>query len=487
MNALSLWQWLCLVPILTVPFSTTAFPDADVLTTDEILEHDNRECVERLVRFESVFRHNFSARAPLGSLSEQPGLVRQRAMAGHSISREFLNELQVAPDMHRFYDVKSGIFLYKPDAPEPLAKENGDDPLTSIRIHWAGRDNSGLSRDYLLQLRKLAKLQTDLEILVVTHGHFPNLDAVLAQWPDDLKKRVILTGTTSINHWAQDGSKSLSTGRKVLVPREMGANRLFLSRYLPQLDALVKAKFIEAKVSPFRFEGGNIVVGAQHVFVGSNLVRWAMDDYKISKAEAIAALSAEFGNPVIDLGVGVGGGSSQVDFHIDLHLAVIRDLKTGKEKILLGSVEKAIGLLAPSSLSARPGQIISLFGDSPTLGESQMFRHLTGAEFLNSQKPREASLNALAAYLQSLGYEVERVPDMSFPFDPPSEIPLIFSYTNSIFSKGLALVPEMGIRKWDDYMTRLLNEMGYEVVRFPVAQKSVCFSGGIRCMTETYR
>ena len=98
-------------------------------------------------------------------------------------------------------------------------------------------------------------------------------------------------------------------------------------------------------------------------------------------------------------------------------------------------------------------------------------------------------MDQVATQVSALGYDVVRLPDFSDPQMTGrfSNSPEIYSYTNAIFSEDVALLPEMGVRPWDSYTRNIFIEMGYSPLLLPVAKKSICLQGGIRCLSETFR
>jgi hypothetical protein len=100
-------------------------------------------------------------------------------------------------------------------------------------------------------------------------------------------------------------------------------------------------------------------------------------------------------------------------------------------------------------------------------------------EWAAIQKIR-ANLLMMKLQLERQGYKVIEVP--SFRVDD-----IYFNYTNSIVSKKFAITSELGIKVWDDYVRGVFKELGYETHALSVAQESLCYSGGVRCLSEIYR
>lgn len=85
--------------------------------------------------------------------------------------------------------------------------------------------------------------------------------------------------------------------RLLLVSREFDRadDRLIAERLAERLGWTVRT-------STLRFEGGNIVVGARHVFIGANTIRYNAIKQETSDVEVARQFQRELGRPVIVLG-----------------------------------------------------------------------------------------------------------------------------------------------------------------------------------------
>lgn len=101
----------------------------------------------------------------------------------------------------------------------------------------------------------------------------------------------------SVKSYLHDASKPLE-GNTLLVPvAESRSEETFggdpTNRNV--LKSLERQGKIKVRQSPFRWEGGNVIVGDRHTMIGSDVVEAAMRDFKISRKEAIDALSKSSG------------------------------------------------------------------------------------------------------------------------------------------------------------------------------------------------
>ena len=118
--------------------------------------------------------------------------------------------------------------------------------------------------------------------------------------PNEIRNRFELIGLKDIElqrSWARDPSMLAEDGTMLMSrDRMMGATSEeseFMSEkamddYYHSVKKYAEAAGIKAKVSAFRFEGGNVVVGAQHIFVGADVVHSAMQDYGIKQLDQAA-------------------------------------------------------------------------------------------------------------------------------------------------------------------------------------------------------
>ena len=71
------------------------------------------------------------------------------------------------------------------------------------------------------------------------------------------------------------------------------------------------------------------------------------------------------------------------------------------------------------------------------------------------------TVNQLEKGLNKLGYEVVKLPGLNLGWKELGYRPTVFNYTNSIFSKGKAIVPQMGVRMLDEAAHKVSRNLFY--------------------------
>lgn len=408
-----------------------------------------------------------------------------------SITSDVLEKIGIPEELHPFYDF-TGKFKYEQDYPLRLSLENGDEPLKTIKMNWISSNESRIefvSEEHFNGLVKAMEKMRDLNLLVyVTTKNKEKVLNKLKQLEPQIKKRiglVIKEDDVKMDFWAQDTTKPITEGDQLVTVRPLEKND-------PNTIELKSNRIIKIKDTPFYFEGGNVVVGSKHIFVGEDTITKNMKLYEISYMEALNALEEEFGKPIIVL--------DQIDYHIDLTLAVVRNNRTGKEDVLLSSPKKAAELISQSHLLEK---LLKEGAEFETKGEKDL-NSFFGFVAKNDERQismnyRSARLLRLKEKLMDLGYNVHDMPDLSLVHDYrriksehrsenyKNRSASVFNYTNAIFSKNEVLVPETGVKIFDDYVYNIMRLLGKEPIPLPAGQHSICFMGGIRCMSETFR
>lgn len=383
-----------------------------------------------------------------------------------------------------------------------LSVENGDAPLRAIRMGWhPSYPISFVQFDDMTQAMKKMK---SLELWIGAYEPDAKLFGKIAKLSPRLQKRIHVVESEYGPHpsvWTQDASKPLENGDTLLTSLDKPPYKEYASdpAHTEPLGAFAEADKIHIQEAIVPFQGGNVVVGARHVFVGSDDVAETMSKLHLSRPKALAAMADEFGRPVLEIGIPRKGKMQQIDFHIDLTLAVVRNRKTGREVILLDSPLKAFeALLTPfgvKNISSKNAPSLKALIEASTRGrlkstDSDFEEFLTEFNFAQ-MKMREAELQTIATQLQNEGYEVVRVPGLNeYKVGSRRKEKYrteIYNYTNSIFSQEYALIPHMGVRVLDEAFAKIVRGLGYEPIPMSVTQESFCSKGGIRCLSETYR
>ena len=438
----------------------------------------------------------------------------------HYTLGQLLEESRIPLELRKFYDAK-GRFHYHPEHPVRLSSENGDQKVSVFKIHYDPSSKSEDAELHDLLLRDYAGVlerMPDTKLWVVTRpAHLQRLEELLATLPPETRARIRPSSLESesvqnryLGLWAQDSSKPVDSPDgtpHVLVPW----SQRFLGPTSP--DDTLELQFALAAHgqtnvhSPLLYSGGNVIVGERHVLVGPDVVRNTADRLRIPPSDALDALSAEFGKPVIEIFHRSAPEAYSRAFrrpfapHIDLQLALARDHSSGKETALVQSPAALVtALLGGRKAEELPAEW-PRFVDALVRGA-----HPDPARALNaSEEALIAALGAmrredllaqqdqaqeLARSLAAKGYAVRTVPGIA-PMKYESENAgtkwQLFNYTNSIFSGDRAVIPDLGIPALDRAFRDELGRMGYQPVPVTSPRRSYRFWGGIRCMTETHR
>ncbi len=383
------------------------------------------------------------------------------------------------------YESVTGEFRYLPLKAAMPALDNGDLPLQFVRINY----NSGqasLFPHVLNDQMKLLTGQPGVRLRVLHHTpERAKIEAFLSEYSEALRERVDLVGigdVEALRVWARDPSLILDDGETLLVSRarmmgatseelDGGMSQKAIDDYYGVVLKYAKQSGLKVRRSLFRFEGGNVMTGERNVFVGNDTVRSAMDDFGITRKEAIDALSKEFGKPVIAL----GGEHYQSQAHIDLLMSVVRDQHTQREVVVLESIESV------QKAFLRYGNVTDPRGKEIA---KQVQNFLRDDQMWVENLAKE--LKTVKSQLLDAGYRIQEVPGLSVKDYREATMPLL-NYTNVIVSANKVYMPWFGIPMTDIRAAEVYIELGYDVIPMRSAPASFISSGGPRCLTETCR
>jgi len=264
--------------------------------------------------------------------------------------------------------------------------------------------------------------------------------------------------------------------------------------------------------SRFAFEGGNIVCGRRHVFIGAGTVRINATTMNLTEAEVVRGLQRELGRPVL-----VVGSLPQTAAHIDMILTPLDE-----RRLVLADAGWG-ARLARRELDRDPQSVERFersceeyyFGD-PSIHEikdpaGRVLRppQVVGqaAHAVEDSEAIAPSLQAIAAQLSQSGYEVRRVPylfrlppelrrtsvDASGPARSPEgedfqpDYPCL-TYNNVLIeTEGGAPTVYLPLYGWpamDSAAVEAWQKLGCRVV--PVEGFAVCsmYGGSLRCCVK---
>ncbi|MBP7843469.1 MAG: hypothetical protein KA116_01520 [Proteobacteria bacterium] len=433
--------------------------------------------------------------------------VAERVLGGMPLTTENLNKLGIPQELHKFYDLRTGVFKYKINRAEHLAAENGSLALDVIRLNLNHFHDTALS--VFLEYIEVLRAEPDLKLWInVPESQLKVFAELLDNQFKDIKNRITLIPDPNKKSvapiWTQDHEKPIVShgkGYEALIPVHIWKEGEHTGTS-PQ-EALWRATRMQYGYvkSPLQFEGGNIIVGSNQVFVGTDTIMQNMERLKISRPEAIAALSEEFKLPIIEIASPSSMKSSdraqlnQPIFHIDMMMAVVKNKNTGKDVVLLESPKMALRTLA----RILPDEVGILTPDA-RLFDKGFFDKLVGIEKDFIQTLRGVSLKDLISHQQQLddiardlteqGIEVKRIPGLTMHHTNLKEENTKvrhFTWTNSIISDSYVLIPGLGVPRLDIQAQDIYRNLGYRVHSMVSSQSTLPLLGGIRCVSGTYR
>lgn len=405
-------------------------------------------------------------------------LHQSRKRAFIENDRKKMKETGIPENLWPFFNNNTGIFEYKNPHPLVVSAESGRNKLEMVRISFYKNSYGDWTAETLENYGLAMQSIFGFDLWVsVNPSQMAAAQKIVSKFPKDVRKRIWLHEVKDlrlINIWTQDGSKPLSTQDPVTVmPRIMVRPIYALS-----INSFAATNKLEVLQSAFKFEGGNVVVGERHMFIGTKEVQYNMKLLHATREEIIAGLEAEFGRPVIEINntsfvdASFNTKVEQIDFHIDLTMAVVYDHVQKKEVILVESQDLFVDMLSQMSESS-----------FRTTEEKLFLRYIQNNDLTSYYaSARQQYLDATAATLSEIGYDVIRIPGYN------EHATKMINFSNAIFSDKNAIVPNTGFRQLDKSFKALLMKMGYEtIVPMKVVQRSSKYAGGIRCLSETYR
>lgn len=370
-----------------------------------------------------------------------------------------------------------------------LALENGDHELDAIRVHQSNgpaAEFRWILEDFIPILERDPKV----EILVATsvlerHKVERDLYPIHNRVTADVRDRIsVIVGDDAMGMWPQDDSKPLSVKRRVLAPKTNFLRQNY--NFKAALEALIYSSRVDVHTSDLEFDGGDLVVGNRHLFLGEEAVIRNQKVFQESRESILSAYQRIFGKPSIVLESferRKTGLRASVLFHLDLMMMVVRNRKTDEEVILLSSPRAAFESVphreTGSIESTRPSRASEM---GSILSRSEAF-HREWIQWIDQIKSQ----------LGDAGYRVVEVPGSVIDrniyrvFSNERIFAEYYNYTNSIVSGPYAMVPEMGIKEWDEQARSIFETLGYDVISMPSAFDYFRRRGGPRCASSLMR
>ena len=320
-------------------------------------------------------------------------------------------KLDIPQEIKDHYDFEAHELKLPKRDPVFFSSESGAEKLKAIRIAVSGTGKETryawtmeTLHDYLLIMDRLP----DTSLFVSADEKLqPQINRLLQTAPRSTRNRVHLLkdgDSTDAVVWTQDGSKpAISSNPKTVVTAPIEGKTKEYRRLLQEYE---NAKIVELEHSPLFFQGGNVVVGNQNVFVGTDVTSKIMSNYRIGRKNALALMEQEWGRPIIEIGNTRFMDSAipyQPDFHIDLTMAAVFNPKTKKETILLGSADEFFKEIR--DMKAK---------DFVTQTELDIFNVLRDSDRVKNLAWRELQIKNIKQHLESKGFEVKLIPNLSY-------------------------------------------------------------------------
>ncbi|MGC8862562.1 MAG: hypothetical protein ACP5R5_07275 [Armatimonadota bacterium] len=313
----------------------------------------------------------------------------------------------------------------------------------------------------------------------------------------------ILPGKSDFTIWPQDPFVVLVArdGRRVLL-----ASREFDradDRLIPQ--RLAGHLHIPYRRSKLSFEGGNIVAGSRHVFIGANTIRYNAIRLHKTDPDIVRAFQREFGRPVLV----IGPVPQPVD-HIDMML-------TAAGGDLIGVADPGWGArLVQRELKQNPGRIKAFercceeyyFGNPRVRALRDVKGELIKPPNIEGETSAAAEdseriapeLDRIAVELRRYGYRVRRFPFLmrarkmtplsssgKKPPDMQAGYPCL-TYNNVLIEDDSAhrivYLPQYGLAALDRAASDAWRRLGWRVVPVQGFAISAMYGGSLRCCAK---
>lgn len=368
--------------------------------------------------------------------------------------------------------------------------EDGSADLSIIRLN-ANTSKEGLElfklslKDAVQALNQMPGLQLWVVTTVDSRDHILSL---VTGFPANIKNRIkVLSSATAepfdpfgfdmmeesssfqLDPWGRDDSISIDADN-ILLPAQytgMDAKQNMQRRVAASILGHNDVTLHHATLS---FDGGDIIVGQAHVFIGSPTIERNITLQKGTRDKIIQQFAALFQRKVIEIGtpnekLPSDASATQpltfqaVDFHVDLTVFPLVDRPTGQQIVLVSSPQKTLDLL-------------------------QHEPHHPLRQYLeqNGNRQRMAQRQLVIQALQQNNLRVIEMPAVIYRgrFERGGGVSMI-NYTNLIVSKNHVLLPHFDIPVLDQYAAKIIQTLGYQVIPMPSAKRSFCFNGGPHC------
>ena len=252
--------------------------------------------------------------------------------------------------------------------------------------------------------------------------------------------------------------------------------------------------------SPIAFEGGDVLCGERHVFVGRHTLEKNPAAGR-SAAQLARALGTLFAKPVFVLETPKLKDPNLAKqfrhpMHVDTEVCLVFDRVTKRETVLVGDPKTLVEVI----LGLQPNRLRGRRAFAAAVREA--FRGSSLGDYfvdpliaVNWEGVLRARRHARA--LRRHGYPVQFVPGfagLSSPLDSlaakkkqEKKILRLLNYVNAVVDRGVVFLPWFEIPRLDSWTQEIVERLGYEVVPARSARHSFTHLGGPHCLTSAIR
>lgn len=442
---------------------------------------------------------------------------------GHNITNDTFQALGIPKRFWSSYSFEDDKLHFNVKSTYELVTDNGSKKIKTIHVNYRDqiKEDQSLPYGHLDEFIKILDNLKDTKLVVFAEGknsHILNMWQARLPLEMEERVRVIYVSETSFDFWTRDWATSIETDTghsKTLTPYK---------RYeFQEKDNNIKNPFdfLDKRVDTYQtvksnliFEGGDIVTGERHIFIGPEAIKDTQKLLHLNEEQALNYYTKSFKKPLVIVG-GHFSGSQDVPrqleaiaYHADLVLSILKNKNKNKyssdEVVFLNSPIKAMELILGHNLKE-----ITKVEDV----EALVNKVIKKIELTKMNKYMKLSLRLLLKQgisyehlfrkinhisnlktkLSNLNYKVLEVPglkmwDDTYIYDFYNQnnyFPLpVFNYTNTIAAEGVAFVPKLGLKLFDEYALRIYSSVGYKTIPIESSALSLIDYGGLRCLSH---
>lgn len=387
-------------------------------------------------------------------------------------------------------------------APSAVLLPDNSGPIKRLLLHFADYDIIPTLYGVLRNLGPAMRLT----IAVPKGERAKLLETLLREWKPAGADRVnVVTLDEPMTFWIRD-EFAAARNQTIVMPKRYGL------RDIPEsIEKLSTSMQLKAVHSLLEFDGGNVVVSPEHVFVGYNLIQANLGTLFDSEADIVGYLKQLFGRNIIV----VGNAKTPVPHeHIDMYLTplsggrlLLGDPRLAaqlleKNRKLLGGTygknyfdEKTVPLpeTVKKLLFATPDFVERLNNDLGVRRPADVGKDddvTLALLYARNNLPKNLKLfDDIADDLRRQGFKsIYRVPIL---MNHDIENGPFITYNNMLIDaapigdkrRDRVLMPRYNIAPFDTAARQTLSDLGYDVI--PIDVQNISFyNGTLRCITQ---